>query len=84
MRKEGGDKREEAVKRPSITDIQRISRDTFGRKLNTAEAKACRRRLPGMVEDVHILKAWEGRLRDTEPAIVNVVPGGAEDQDDGF
>lgn len=83
MRKENGDKREDAVKRPSIADIQRISRETFRRKLNAAEAKACRRRLPGMVEDVRILEEWEGRLRNTEPAVVNVVPGVAEDQDDG-
>ncbi len=83
MHEENGDKRVDVVKRPSIADIQRLSRETFRRTLNSAEAKACRRRLPGMVEDIHILEEWEGRLRDTEPAVVNVVPAAAEDQDDG-
>ncbi len=52
VRKEDGDNRVDAVKRPSMADIQRMSRETFGRKLNAAEAKACRRRLPAMVEDM--------------------------------
>lgn len=71
------------VKRPSIADVQRMSRKIFGRTLTAAKAKAYRRKLPRLVENVRILEEWEGRLRDTEPATVNVVSAPAENQDDG-
>jgi hypothetical protein len=62
------------VQQPSIAELQQMARDTFGRELSAAQAEAYRGRLPTMVRAVHILHAWETRLRDSEPAAVHCTP----------
>jgi hypothetical protein len=55
---------------PSIAELQRMARETFGRELSEAEALAYRGRLPTMVQNVERLQQWASRLADTAPAQV--------------
>lgn len=59
------------MKRPSITELQQMARDTFGRELSEAQAEAYRGRLVTMVRAATLLREWEGQLRDSEPAVVH-------------
>lgn len=58
----------------STSELQQMARETFGRELSVTQAEAYRGRLPVMVRAVHILQAWEARLRDSEPAAVHCTP----------
>jgi hypothetical protein len=65
---------------PSIAELQRMARETFGRELSEAEAEAARGRLPTMVRNVERLRQWEKRLGDTAPAQVQQTLAGGDDE----
>lgn len=58
----------------SPTELQQLARQVFGRELSAAQAEAYRGRLVVMAQAVHILQAWEDRLRHSEPAAVHRTP----------
>lgn len=60
----------------NVDDLKRMARETFGRELSDAQIEAYRGRLPTMVKNVQRLRAWEPRLRQAEPALVQRVVGG--------
>ena len=60
---------------PSIAELQRMARATFGRELNEAQAEAYRGRLPTMIENVARLQQWTRRLGDAEPSQVQRMLG---------
>jgi hypothetical protein len=65
---------------PSIAELQKMARETFGRELSEAEAEAARSRLPAMVQNAGRLRQWEKRLGDTAPAQVQqMLPGGDDE-----
>ncbi|MDH3658755.1 MAG: hypothetical protein OEU92_01805 [Alphaproteobacteria bacterium] len=53
---------------PSIETLKRDVQEAFGVALTDEQAEACRGRLPTMLENVHLLADWAGRLGDTAPA----------------
>jgi hypothetical protein len=55
---------------PSIAELQRMARETFGRELSEAKALAYRGRLPTMVQNIERLQRWASRLGDTAPSQV--------------
>jgi len=59
---------------PSIAEIQRIARETFGRELSPAQAEAYRGRLPTMARIVERVRKLEPTLRDAHPIQVVRVP----------
>lgn len=59
---------------PSVAEIQRIARETFGRELSEAQAEAYRGRLPTMARIVERVRKLEPQLRDAHPAQVMRVP----------
>lgn len=60
---------------PSIAELQRMARETFGRELSEAQAEAYRGRLPTMVQNVLRLQQWAKRLGDTGPSQVQRMLG---------
>jgi len=58
------------MKDPTTAELQAMARDSFGRTITEAEAESYRPRLPVLVRNVAILREWEGRLREWEPAAV--------------
>jgi hypothetical protein len=64
---------------PSVDELKAMAREIFGRELSDTQAKAYRGRLPTMVKNVERLRAWEPRLRQAEPALVQRVRG-ADDE----
>jgi hypothetical protein len=67
---------EEPMATPSLDELKRMARETFGRELSDAQAEAYRGRLPTMVQNVHLLRDRERRLGTTDPAQVQQVGGG--------
>ncbi len=65
---------------PSIAELQKMARETFGRDLSEADAKAYRGRLPTMVQNVLRLQEWAPRLGDTAPAQIQQMPTGGESE----
>ena len=63
---------------PSLDDLKRMARESFGRELSDAQAEAYRARLPTMVRNRRLLRDWERRLGTIDPAQVPRV-GGAHD-----
>jgi hypothetical protein len=59
---------------PSVAEIQRIARETFGRELSEAQAEAYRGRLPTMARIVERVRKLAPQLRDAHPAQVMRVP----------
>ena len=66
---------------PTVEELQRIARETFGRELSPEQAESYRGRLPTMDRAVRTLRAWAGRLWNVEPAPVYRVPVEGEDGD---
>jgi hypothetical protein len=64
------------MSRPSLDDLKRMARETFGRELSDAQAEAYRGRLPTMVQNVRLLRDWERRLGTIDPAVVQRVGAG--------
>jgi hypothetical protein len=64
------------MSRPSLDDLKRMARETFGRELSDAQAEAYRGRLPTMVQNVRLLRDWERRLGTIDPALVQRVGAG--------
>jgi hypothetical protein len=64
---------------PTIADLQRMARESFGRELSEAEAQAYRGRLPTMVQNVQRLQQWALRLGDIGPSQVQQMPGTDDD-----
>jgi hypothetical protein len=64
---------------PTIADLQRMARESFGRELSEAEAQAYRGRLPTMVQNVQRLQQWALRLGDTAPSQVQRMSGTDDD-----
>ncbi len=62
------------MSRLSITEVQKMARETFGRGLSEGEIEVYRTRLPAMVQAVTMLEEWESRLKDTVPVTVHVTP----------
>ena len=62
------------MSRLSITEVQKMARETFGRDLSKGEIEVYRTRLPAMVQAVTMLKEWESRLKNTVPVTVHVTP----------
>ena len=60
---------------PSLQELQRLARETFGRELSEAQAEAYRGRLPTMAQNVLRLQQWAGRLGDTAPSQVQRMLG---------
>ena len=65
---------------PSIAELQKMARETFGRELSEAQALAYRGRLPTMVRNVERLQQWARHLGDTAPAQVQQMLTGAGDE----
>jgi hypothetical protein len=63
------------MSRPSLDDLKRMARETFGRELSDAQAEAYRGRLPTMARNVRLLRDWEGRLGTIDPAQVQRLGG---------
>jgi len=61
--------------KPEIAALQQQARDTFGRELSAAQVEAYRGRLPTMLRNVQTLEAWETRLREAQPALIQRVAG---------
>ncbi len=61
--------------RPSLDDLKRMARETFGRELSDAQVEAYRGRLPTMANNVRLLRDWERRLGTIDPALVQRVGG---------
>jgi hypothetical protein len=61
---------------PSLDELKRMARETFGRELSDAQVEAYRGRLPTMVQNMHLLRDRERRLGTTDPAQVQQVGGG--------
>jgi hypothetical protein len=66
------------MSKPSIAELQRMARATFGRELSEAQAEAYRGRLPTMVENVERLQQWASRLGDIAPAQIQQMLAGDE------
>jgi hypothetical protein len=64
------------MSRPSLDDLKRMARETFGRELSDAQAEAYRGRLPTMEQNVRLLREWERRLGTIDPALVQRVGAG--------
>jgi hypothetical protein len=64
------------MSRPSVDDLKRMARESFGRELSDAQAEAYRGRLPTMARNVRLLRAWEPRLGTIDPALVQRVGAG--------
>ncbi len=60
---------------PTIAELQKMARATFGRELSEAQALAYRGRLPTMVQNIQRLQGWAKRLGDTAPAQVQRMLG---------
>ena len=58
------------MSRPSVDELKRMARETFGRELSDAQAEAYRGRLPTMARNVRLLRDWECRLGVIDPALV--------------
>ena len=65
---------------PSIAELQKMARETFGRELSEAQAQAYRGRLPTMVRNVELLQRCAKRLGDIAPAQIQQMPAGARDE----
>jgi hypothetical protein len=63
------------MSKPSIAELQKMARATFGRELSEAQAEAYRGRLPTMVQNVLRLQQWARRLGETAPAQVQRMLG---------
>jgi hypothetical protein len=61
---------------PSLDELKRMARETFGRELCDAQAEAYRGRLPTMAQNVRRLRDWERRLGTLDPALVQRLGGG--------
>jgi hypothetical protein len=61
---------------PSLDDLKRIARETFGRELSDAQAEAYRGRLPTTAKNVRLLRDWERRLGTIDPALVQRLGAG--------
>jgi hypothetical protein len=61
---------------PSLDELKRIARETFGRELSDAQAEAYRGRLPTMANNVRLLRDRERRLGAIDPALVQRLGGG--------
>jgi hypothetical protein len=55
---------------PSLDDLKRMARESFGRELSDAEAEAYRGRLPTMVRNIRLLRDWDRRLGVIDPSQV--------------
>ena len=66
------------MSKPSLDELKRMARETFGRELSDAQAEAYRGRLPTMGRNVRRLRDWERRLGTIDPALVQRVGGGHE------
>jgi hypothetical protein len=63
---------------PSIVELQKMARATFGRELSEAQALAYRGRLPTMVRNVERLQPWARRLGDTAPSQIQEMLAGGD------
>ncbi len=67
----------------STSDLQQPAREILGHEVSAEQAETYRARLPGMARVVRILRDWEPRLREVEPAAVySVLLNGNEDVSD--
>ena len=60
---------------PSLDDLKRMARESFGRELSDAQAEAYQGRLPTMVRNRRLLREWERRLGTLDPAQVQLLGG---------
>ena len=60
---------------PSLDDLKRMARESFGRELSDAQAEAYRGRLPTMVCNRRLLRDWERRLDQIDPSQVQLLGG---------
>lgn len=54
----------------STSELQELAQEILGHAVSAERAEAYRVRLPTMARVVRILRKWEPRLRETEPAAV--------------
>lgn len=62
------------VAESSLSELQQLAREVFGRELNAAKAGAVRGRLPTMARAVRILEQAQAGLGEIVPATVHRVP----------
>jgi hypothetical protein len=60
---------------PSLDDLKRMARESFGRELSDAQADAYRGRLPTMVRNRRLLRDWERRLGAMDPSQIQRLGG---------
>ena len=60
---------------PSLEDLKRMARESFGRELSDAQAEAYRGRLPTMVRNRRLLRDWERGLDVIGPSQVQLLGG---------
>jgi hypothetical protein len=59
---------------PSLSDLQRLVRDTFGRELDPSQLELVRYRVPTMARLARVLEAQAAGLGEVEPAGVYATP----------
>jgi hypothetical protein len=64
------------MSRPSLEELKRMARETFGRELSDNQAEVYRGRLPTMAKNVRLLRDRERRLGAIDPAQVQRIGGG--------
>ena len=64
---------------PSVTELQRIAREDFGRELTEAQARRYGGRLPVMGQAARLIDEWGARLGEIGPAAVHRSPRHSED-----
>ncbi len=64
---------------PSVTELQRIAREDFGRELTEAQARRYGGRLPVMGQAARLIDEWGARLGEIWPAAVHRTPRHSED-----
>ncbi len=62
------------MRQPSRRELRKLAQETFGLDLNDVDVDSYKERLPGMVRTIDIIREWEDRLGETEPAAVHRVP----------
>ncbi|MFQ5994849.1 MAG: hypothetical protein ACE5K1_07120 [Acidiferrobacterales bacterium] len=69
------------MKQPSHKELQKLAQEAFGRDLSDVDVDTYKERLPGMVRTIDIIREWEDRLGETEPAAVHRVPLARQESD---
>ena len=75
-----GDLRHRGKQNLTTRELQQLAREILGHDVSPEQAEAYRARLPRMARVARILREWEPRLREVEPAAVYAVSA-TDDED---